>query len=168
MSAPIPVWDLTALYPALDSPALAGALDSAEAALGRLEEQAASGQDLPALLEELDRTALAFSEADAYVSLRSMTEPMSAALSRCSVRVSAIKDRQRRLWDTLLRALAARPDIDALLDAGGPLAPYRYSVLEYRRLAPHRPSPSQQALLQAMRHNGGQGWYALRCQMEAP
>ena len=27
MSAPIPVWDLTALYPALDSPALAGALD---------------------------------------------------------------------------------------------------------------------------------------------
>lgn len=167
MSAPIPVWDLTALYPALDSPALAGALDSAEAALGRLEEQAASGQDLPALLEELDRTALAFSEADAYVSLRSMTEPMSATLSRCSVRVSAIKDRQKRLWDTLLRALAARPDIDALLDAGGPLAPYRYSVLEYRRLAPHRPSPSQQALLQAMRHNGGQGWYALRCQLDA-
>lgn len=163
----IPTWDLASLYPGLDSPAFTGALDGAEAALRRLEEQAAAGQDLPALLEELDRAALALSDLEAYLSLRTMTEPMSAALSRYSTRAGALKDRQRRLWDALLERLASRPDAGALLASHQSLAPYRYAVQEFRRLTPHRPAPPQQALFQAMRRNGGQGWYALRCQLDA-
>ena len=157
MSA-IPTWDLTTLYSGLDSPAFTGALDSVEAALDHLEEQAAAGEDLPALLEELNRTALALSGPEVYLSLRGMTEPMSADLSRHSIRAGVLKDRQRRLWDTLLQSLVSRPDAGELLASCQPLAPYRYAVQEYRRLTPHRPSPEQQTVVQAMRRNGGQGW----------
>ena len=166
MSA-IPTWDLTTLYSGLDSPAFTGALDSVEAALDYLEEQAACGEDLPALLGELNRTALALSGPEVYLSLRGMTEPMSADLSRHSIRAGVLKDRQRRLWDTLLQSLVSRPDAGELLASCQPLAPYRYAVQEYRRLTPHRPSPEQQTVVQAMRRNGGQGWYALRCQLDA-
>lgn len=171
MDAHIPVWDLAGLYPSLDHPSLSAALDQAEAAFTALEDQAgqpeaSQGSHVADLLAAFDQAALAFSDSAAYVSLKAMVEPPSAALSRQSVRVSAIKLRQDQLWTRLLELLKAVPDPEALFAARPDLAPYRYPVEEFSRLSAHRPPAPVREAITAMQQTGGQGWLRLRNQLD--
>ena len=172
MASGIPTWDLTALYPSLDCPALSAALDAAEERFRQLEREAGgiSPQDANAvfrLLQEFDEAALAFSDPSTYLSLRSMTEPMSTDLSRRATRAASIKARQDKLWASLLQLLASVPDVEALLDSDAGLSHYAFPIREHRRLAVHRPPLEQREILQAMQRNGGQGWLALRNALDA-
>ena len=167
-SAPLPAWDLSDLYPAVDSPRVAADLDAAEAAAvafakayaGRLAELPGAG--LAAALAEYERIDEVLGRVMSFAQLTFSGDGTDSAVGKfmqsCSERATAISAHLiffslelNRLDDALLERKLADPS----------LARWRPFLRDLRVFRPHELSDEAEKLLHDKSVTGAQAWNRL-------
>ncbi len=167
-SGPLPAWDLTDLYPAIDSPRIGADLDAAEAAAGDFAARyagtlaAIAGAELAAALAEYERIEEVLGRVMSYAQLQFAGDGTSGTIGQfmqsCSERVTAISSHLiffslelNRLDDAVLEQKLADPA----------LAYWRPFLRDIRVFRPHQLSDEAEKLLHEKSVTGSQAWSRL-------
>ncbi|MFN3651881.1 MAG: M3 family oligoendopeptidase [Armatimonadota bacterium] len=171
----LPHWDMTPIFPGLDSPELAAALERARedvADLGRLfDRHQVRGTDDGAVTPEI---AAAFDEVTGRLNARLQENRVLGAYLNCFVSIDAADDRAQSLLSEL-RALsvplnqlgtrytawAGTLDTDALLQASQTARDHEHAVRRAGYLARHQMPEGEEALAAELQPAGLNGWARL-------
>jgi pepF/M3 family oligoendopeptidase len=171
----LPRWDMTVLYPGLDSPEFAAsfaALLDRIAALGRLfdDERIAGGASAPLtdevavrferILGELNATVDDYETMNAYlysfVTTDSRNDQAQARVSELQRSAVALSKAFVR-WDAWIGTL----DIDLLIERSPAAAAHAFSLRKSQEQARHQMLPAEEALAAELRVPGGIAWAKL-------
>ncbi len=164
----LPAWDLTDLYPAIDSPRVAADLDAADDASRGFAERFAgklaglSGAALAAAIAEYERIDEVLGRVMSYAQLQFSSDGTNATIGQfmqsCSERVTAISSQLifftlelNRLDDAVLEAKLADPA----------LAHWQPFLRDLRVFRPHQLSDEAEKLLHDKSVTGAQAWNRL-------
>lgn len=172
----LPHWDLTTIFPALDSPEFAQASEALVAALTaltqRFDEQGIMARDTPLPLDEsavalfemaLEGINTASNQANL---LQSYLHGFIATDSRNAEAQTRFSELQRQLMrldqlETRFTAWVGSLDVEALLARSPAARDHTYALRKARIQAQHLMSPAEEALASELNLTGGSAWAKL-------
>lgn len=170
VSPPLPTWDLTAVYPSLDSPEFAAGFQQLDARLGALEQQAATLEPGPvdaglaavfdAFTNDLNTVANELAVNDSYVfafvAVDSRNEDAQA-------RASELRQFMARFAKAMTRYIAwvGALDSDRLIAGSAVAADHAFLVQRARVERSHQMSQPEEDLAAELLTSGGSAWTSL-------
>lgn len=174
-TTPLPRWDVTDVFPSIDSREYAAAREALGASLTRLgglydEHDVRGGDELPAdeaharLVDDvivatngvLDEVRRLFAYLSSFVSTDARDDAAQGELSALQAELSALQ-----LLRTRFDAWMARFDHDAITKASSQAADHAYPIEQSREKAAHQMSEAEEGLLADLQLTGSTAWQRL-------
>lgn len=174
MQQPLPHWDMSVVYPSLDSPEFEQGFAAAVAAIedlatlfdqhgvggGAAAEDATAMASIDALIERFNSVLQQVSTLDTYIYCHIATDSRDAL---AQARLSEFDRHDTRLSQLATRFTAwiGTLDVEALIDGSQQAAAHAFTLREARQRAAHLMSPGEEALAAELNVTGGAAWVKL-------